>query len=612
MNTNAYIRPLLRWWRLIVIVTVLALVASAISSLFQPSVYVSRTTLVIGTTILDPNPDSGQIYVAQQLAQIYADMARREPIQQATMDALEINWLPQYQSKVVPNTQMVEISVSDTNPKRAQIIASELANQLMLQSPAIAGTETGARQVFIGQQLSSLQEQILATENNIEELQKSLIGLNSASQIANIEKEINDQTEKLNTLRENYASFLANSQQGALNILSIVEPANLPIRSEGTNKLIIIGLAGLVGFSLGAGAAYLLEYLDKTIKTASDVERVFNLPVIGYIAEISDHGSEASYVAQNPNSVLAENFRLLRSNIEYFNISNPIKTILITSPNQGNGKTTVASNLALSLSQVEQDVILVDADLRRSTVHKYLNMTKSPGLSDVIRQKANIKSVARPWKSKEKLKVITSGDTPAGVTEVVGSKIISTIFSGLKDNHEFVIIDAPPLIIADAYNLASRADGVIIVMEPGQTTDDQARAIKEQLDRAEAKIIGFVFNKVSEEKVKSYGDYQFKSLYSPRYYGNYVSNATQEPVTGSRSKELMEFFEHGKVPSELTSGVEKAITAIKTQPRNMVNKIRKSKTNDKPKPKENEAPKSISTDKPTPSKRSRSKPKTNE
>lgn len=149
-------------------------------------------------------------------------------------------------------------------------------------------------------------------------------------------------------------------------------------------------------------------------------------------------------------------------------------------------------------------------------------------------------------------------------------------------------------------------------MEPGQTTDDQARAIKEQLDRAEAKIIGFVFNKVSEEKVKSYGDYQFKSLYSPRYYGNYVSNATQEPVTGSRSKELMEFFEHGKVPSELTSGVEKAITAIKTQPRNMVNKIRKSKTNDKPKPKENEAPKSISTDKPTPSKRSRSKPKTNE
>ncbi len=93
MDTNAYIRPLVRWWQLIVIVTILALAVSTISTLFQPNVYVSRTTLVIGTAILNPNPDSGQIYVAQQLAQIYADMARREPIQQATKEALGIDWL---------------------------------------------------------------------------------------------------------------------------------------------------------------------------------------------------------------------------------------------------------------------------------------------------------------------------------------------------------------------------------------------------------------------------------------------------------------------------------------------------------------------------------------
>jgi capsular exopolysaccharide synthesis family protein len=581
MDTSAYIRPLIRWWRLIVIVTVLALAASAISAMFQPSVYVSRTTLVIGTTILDPNPDSGQIYVAQQLAQIYADMARREPIQQATMDALEIDWLPQYQSKVIPNTQMVEISVTDTNPQRAQIIASELANQLMQQSPAIAGTETGARQEFITEQLSSLQNQIQETEENIEELQKSLIGLNSASQITKIENDISEQTQKLNTLRENYANFLANSQQGALNILSIVEPANLPKRSVGTNKLIIVGLAGLVGFSLGAGAAYLLEFLDRTIKTASDVERVFNLPVIGYISEISDNGNEATYVAKNPNSILAENFRLLRSNIEFFRISNPIKTILVTSPSQGNGKTTVASNLALSLSQMEQKVILVDADLRRSTIHKYLKLNKTPGLTDVIRKNADIQSVVKRWKNNKNLKVITAGNTPANITDVVGSKLIAGIFSGLKKNHEYVIIDAPPLIIADSYNLASRADGVIIVMEPGQTSDDQARAIKEQLDRAEAKVLGFVFNKVSEERESSYGDYQFQSLYSSKYYGDYVSKASEDYAKVSRSKELMEFFAHGKVPPEVATGVEKAITAIKTQPRNMVDRIRRSKKNGK-------------------------------
>jgi capsular polysaccharide biosynthesis protein len=320
-------------------VTVLALAASAVSTLFQPDTYISRTTLMIGSAILNTNPDSGQLYIAQQLAQIYADMARREPVQNATMEALGIQWLPQYQAKVVPNTQLIEIAVTDTNPERAQIIANELARQLILQSPAISeSTETGDRQEFIQQQLSSLQTQIEETVKKIEELQTSLIGLNSASQIQKIEGEIDDLNEKLNTLRQSYANFLANSQQGALNILSVIEPANLPTNSVGTNRFLIIFLAGFVGFTLGSGAAYVLEYLDRTIKTTADVEHIFNLPVIGYISEIEDDGEHATYISRKPDSVLAENFRLLRSNIEFFQISNPIKTILITSPNQGNGK----------------------------------------------------------------------------------------------------------------------------------------------------------------------------------------------------------------------------------------------------------------------------------
>jgi len=580
MEINAYLRPIIRWWRLVVIVTMLAVVASAVSTLFQPDVYVSRTTLVIGTTILDPNPDSGQIYIAQQLAGIYADMAEREPIQQAAMDSLGIDWLPQYQSRAIPNAQMVEISVTDTNPRRAQLIADELARQLMEQSPAIGNTETGLQQDFIRQQLSNLKVQIEDTEKKIEELQTSLIGLNSASQINNIENEIREQTQKLTSLRESYASFLANSQEGALNILSVVEPANLPTRSVGTNKFIIIALAGLVGFSLGAGAAYLLEFLDRTIKTTTDVERIFNLPVIGYISEIIENGNNANYVARNPNSILAENFRLLRSNIEFFQISNPIKTILITSPNQGNGKTTVASNLAASISQGEQDIILVDADLRRPAVHKALGIDRNPGLSDVIRNKTDVDSVVRT-DDENRLKVITAGDIPPNITEIVGSKRVASILGDLREKHEMIVIDAPPLIIADSYNLASRVDGVILVLVPGETTEEQARTIKEQLDRSKARLLGIVFNKISERSSHSYYDYQYRSLYSPKYYGDYISKAAEEPNTGSRSKKIMEFFEHGQIPSEMAEGVESAITAIKTQPRKMTKRLRKSKNNGK-------------------------------
>ena len=127
MDLNNYLRPLLRWWRLILIVTILAMCTSAISTIFQAENYVSRTTLIVGTTFLDPNPEQSKIYISEQLAKIYADMALREPIQKATMDALGIDWLPSYRS--VSNSQIVEISVTDTNPQRAQIIANELANQ---------------------------------------------------------------------------------------------------------------------------------------------------------------------------------------------------------------------------------------------------------------------------------------------------------------------------------------------------------------------------------------------------------------------------------------------------------------------------------------------------
>jgi polysaccharide biosynthesis transport protein len=599
MDINAYLKPLIKWWRLLFVVTALAVIASAVSVFLQPETYVSRTTLMIGQTINDLNPDSGQLYIATQLASIYADMANREPIQVATMNALDITWLPSYQARVVPNTQMIEIAVTDTNPQRAQIIADALANQLILQSPATGSTETGQRQEFIKEQLSSLQSQITETEAKIEELQKSLVGQTSASQVANTEAEINSLTQKLTTLRENYANFLANSQEGALNILSVIEPANLPTNSVGTNKILIIMLAAMVGFSLSAGAAYLIEYLDRTIKTTTDVERVLNYPVIGYLSEITGEeetgetevaeegdevdeesekgkGNNATYVLENPNTSLAESFRLLKSNLEFFGIDSLSKTILITSPSQGNGKTTIAVNLALSMSLGDQKVVLVDADLRRPAVHTALDISPKPGLSDVIRGEKTPQSVVKFWR-KDRLEVITTGTRLANVTQIVGSRRIGAILNELKDTYEVIIVDAPPLVISDAYNLASKVDGVILVLVPGQTREEQAKAMKEQLDRAGAKVIGVVFNKISVQTATSQGDYQYLSLYSPNYYSDYVSDAPKSPhAENATTSGLLNFFEHGEVPPEVATSVEKAVTAIKTQPRNFVGKMRRS------------------------------------
>jgi len=577
MDINAYIKPIIKWWRLVAATTLLAVVSSSVSTLFQPKLYVSRTTLMIGTTISNPNPDSGQIYIATQLAAIYADIAKREPIQTATMEALGINWLPTYNVRVVPNTQLIEIAVSDTNPERAQIIADMLAEQLKAQSPATNDSETGQRQEFIREQLSSLQIQIDETKNKIEELQKSLATINSTRQTASTEKEIVDLTEKLNTLYENYANFLANSQQGALNILRVVEPANLPTTSVGTSKVLIIGLAGMVGLVLSIGAAYLIEFLDRSIKSTSDVERIFSYSVIGYLPKMSEDGNNATHVLSHPNSVITESFRLLQSNLEFFQAYNSAKTILITSPMQGNGKTTVAVNLALSLALSGQKTVLVDSDLRRPAVHAALAIEKASGLSDIVRSQKKPADVVKTMDG-TRIDIITAGDVPPNVTEVVGSKRIAEILNGLKDDYETIIVDAPPLVISDSYNLASKVDGVILVLEQGQTREEQAKVIKEQLNRAGARVIGVVFNRVTESNAKSYGDYQYMSMYAPQHYNDYVSTApkakeTQEP---SPTKKLLAFFERGEVPPDVTESLEGAFDKFQKQRDGMRHRFRKA------------------------------------
>lgn len=565
------------------VVTGLAGIASYISVMFQPDVYVSRTTLMIGRTILDPNPDSGQIFIAAQLASIYADMAKREPVQAATMKALDINWLPNYQVGVVPNTQLIEISVTDTNPQRAQIIANEIANQLMLQSPALSSnSDAEQRQLFIKQQLSSLQAQIQDTSSKIEELQNSLSGLTSASQISRTESDISDLTDKLNNLRDSYANMLANSQEGALNILSVFEPANLPTSPVGTKGMLIVILASMVGFILAGGSAYLIEYLDRSIKTTSDVERIFHFPVIGYMTVMTENGNNATYVSKHPNSVVAESFRLLQSNIEFFQVHNSAKTILVTSPAQGNGKTTVAVNLTLSMAANQNRIILVDADLRRPAVHSALEISKAPGLSEVIRNKADIAEAVRTIKD-ENIDVLTVGNVPPNVTAVAGSKRVSAILDDLKEKYDTVIVDAPPLVISDAYTLAAKVDGVVLVLEPGQTREEQASVIREQFARAGAKLIGIVFNRITTGDAKSYGDYQYLSMYSPQQYNDYVSNAPKQKPPDSRSKKVIAFFERGEIPSDVAEEVEHAITAIKTQPRKFVERLTKPRKNKKTK-----------------------------
>lgn len=513
MEIKQYIIPLRKWWWLIIAAALVASVSSYLMVQRQPPLYQTRTALVMGQAINDPNPNGSGIYFISTLLGTYADIANREPVKQATMDALGLTWLPEYEVKVLSNTPLLEISVVDTNPERATAVANELANQLVLASPASTEQDEYERQAFINQQLDNLEVQIQETTDELEIKQAELGELFSARQIADMQTDIDALDSKLNTLQNNYAVLLSNTNEGALNSLSVIEPAALPQRPINSNKIMTIVAAGIIGIILATSAAYLLEYLDNSIKTPEDISRELNLPVIGYIGDIPSAEERGLVVVDSPRAPIAEAFRSLRTNLEFAGVDKPLKTILVTSPGPGEGKTTVSTNLAAVISQGNKRVALIDADLRRPSIHKRLGISNRRGLSDIFRGQLDIRDVIRPWRNS--FAVITSGSLPPNPAELLGSAKMSEMLSELEKFTDMVVLDSPPFLVTDAPVLAAKADGVILVIRPGRTPVDAAKAMMEQLDRVGARVVGVVLNRVPRS-----GSYYYSYKYYSPYYGH--------------------------------------------------------------------------------------------
>jgi succinoglycan biosynthesis transport protein ExoP len=516
MELNKYIFPLRKWWWLVVASTLIAAIFSSVSVLRQPKIYQARTTLMIGTTINNPNPSGNELFLGQQLAAAYADLANREIVLNATKNALGMNQLPEYIARALPNTQLIEITVNDIDPERAQTVANELAAQLILLSPISSQSEERGRQEFIHQRLNMLEAQIKETEAEIEKLQEELADTFSAQQIDEKQNQISSLQSKLATMENNYGLLLSNTQQGAINTLTIIETAELPSNPIGSMKGLTILLAAAVGFVLAAGEAYLLEYLDDTLKSPDSVMRLFSAPILGRIFEQADGMNENRlYDADNSNHPLTEPFRALRTEIDLAEMGQRLKTILVTSPDIGDGKTLVAVNLALSIAQRGKKVFLLDADLRKPKIHKLFNLANDEGLADVVFARAVF-----DWrigiKEVRQIAVLTAGDTPPDPAELLSSEKMGLFLSELEEVADVVIIDGPPLFVPDAMILASKVDGVLLIVRPGHTRRSLAKASMEHIKLAGARVVGVVLNRIPLRGA----DYYVGKSYLYTYYGS--------------------------------------------------------------------------------------------
>ncbi|MEG2018452.1 MAG: CpsD/CapB family tyrosine-protein kinase [Clostridium sp.] len=198
-------------------------------------------------------------------------------------------------------------------------------------------------------------------------------------------------------------------------------------------------------------------------------------------------------VEKEPKSIAAESYRTLRTNIQYSSFDEDYKVIVITSSEPGEGKSTTAGNLAVSLAQSDKNVILIDCDLRKPSLHKKFNLSNTVGLSDVIVEKESVKNVG--FKYSKNLTVLTSGKIPPNPAEMLGSKSMGALIEALKKVFDYVILDTPPVqAVTDAQILSTKADGTIFVVRAEQTKKDSVHNSISLLKKVNANIIGTVLN----------------------------------------------------------------------------------------------------------------------
>ena len=254
-----------------------------------------------------------------------------------------------------------------------------------------------------------------------------------------------------------------------------------------------IALGLLVGLGLGIGAAVLRDQLNTSICGVADVERLTGAIPLGVVPY--DPGvSKQPLVDAEQHSPRAEAFRTLRTNLQFANVDHPPRVIVVTSPLPNEGKSTSACNVALTLALGGARVVLVDGDLRKPAVGKYLGMSNAAGLTSVLAGRHELRDVVVTH-GRDTLSVLPSGPTPPNPSELLGSQQMADLLGMLANHYDVVVVDAPPLLpVTDAAVLASAADGAVLVLRHGKTRREEAQRAIQALAAVNAKLLGTVLN----------------------------------------------------------------------------------------------------------------------
>lgn len=339
-----------------------------------------------------------------------------------------------------------------------------------------------------------------------------------------------------------------------------LDAAQLPTEPSSPNRKLALAIGFLAGLAVAIGYALLKNIFDRRIRSVDEVERETGLSVLGTIPFHDSFNAEHRLVTssggndRSENSakeyMIAESLRDLRTNLQFMDIDNPPRVIVVTSALPGEGKSTVTANLAQTIATSGQRVIVIDGDLRRPTLAKAFGLLPGIGLTDLLIGRAQLADVLQPWGDTGLLYVLGAGKIPPNPSELLGSNALHRILDELSQ-HAIVIIDAPPLLpVTDAAILSARTDGALVVGYARRTTYDALKAALANLERVNGRALGIILNGVPQKGISAEGyGYRYRS-YS--YYGRRDDGETRLPkasdVNLQSASELFDASGDGEQP----------------------------------------------------------------
>lgn len=455
------------------------------------------------------------------------DLAKEE------REKLLVRYTPEYKDVVAKNAQIKELETQKTRINR------EVTEKIKAEGEKL---EKGAeREVLasLGAQLSAAQQREARQRSLFEQAadQANFEG-RAETKIIGLKREIESNRGLLDTYIQRQKEQELALASDRPNNITVQNKAVTPTSPIGPQRMRNILAAMLLSFFAGIGLAFLLDYLDDSVRTSDDVSRHLGLPTLALIPHYMTTEKRRLLAAKNGTSVtaaptalitiddrhsaMAEAYRHLRTSLLFSSAGKPPQTILVTSSQPSEGKTTTAINTAITLAQSDADVVIIDCDLRRPRVHSHFGFDNSRGLTNYLSGDKNTENLLRTFEDLPKLKVITSGPIPPNPAELLSSNEMRNLLTFLSGRFKHVIIDSPPAIsFTDAAIMSTQVDGVVLVAMASKSSIHLMRQFKQRIHNLGARIYGVVLNGIKSDHV----EYDY---YGGASYYKYYSNADEE------------------------------------------------------------------------------------